>query len=322
MNMRNAIIKQNEQLAFEPEIIQDTLITYNTFIVSGMGGSHLAADIVQGISPALNIIVHKDYGLPMQAFEQTDRLFIASSYSGNTEEALDGLDTALKNNIPSCAISIGGKLIERAETEKIAYIKMPDTGIQPRSALGFSIKALAKIMRQENLLQELTQLGRTLMPENFETKGKEFAYKIRDRVPLVYASSRNRAIAYNWKIKFNETGKIPSFTNVFPELNHNEMTGFDVTVSNALLSHNFTAILLRDKEDHPRIQKRMEILAKLYSEKSIPTYTVDFEGQNRLERIFSSLYLADWIAYYTAELYGADPNNVPMVEEFKKQMAG
>lgn len=323
MNMRDAIIKQNEQLIFEPEIIYpDKLSTYNRFIVSGMGGSHLAADIIQSINPSIDIAIHEDYGLPTLSSEQMlNRLFIASSYSGNTEEVLDGLDTAIKNNLPTCVISIGGKLLERAQQETIPHIKMPDTSIQPRSALGFSIKALAKMMRQDTLLGELTQLGHTLIPADFEIKAKEFAYKLRDHIPLIYTSSRNRAIAYNWKIKFNETAKIPAFMNVLPELNHNEMTGFDSTVSSAPLSRNFTAIILRDNEDHPHIRRRMEILTKIYNDKGIATHIIDLIGTSRLERIFSSLYLADWTAYYIAELYGADPSNVPMVEEFKKHMA-
>ena len=35
-------------------------------------------------------------------------------------------------------------------------------------------------------------------------------------------------------------------------------------------------------------------------------------------KIFSSLLLADWTAYYTALAYGLEPEQVPMVEEFKK----
>lgn len=324
MEMHEAISKQNSQLAFEPEIeFADHLHTYEKFVVSGMGGSHLAADMLQCWNPLLDIIVHEDYGLPALGPEHmSKRLFIASSYSGNTEEVLDGFETALARNMPLCAIAVGGKLLDRAEQEKIPYIKMPDMGIQPRSALGFSMKALLKIMGKENVSAELRTLSDILNPSNFDHAGRKLAKHMAGRIPLIYSSTRNRAIACNWKIKFNETGKIPAFMNVFPELNHNEMTGFDAIESTASLSKNFYTLILRDEEDHVRTQKRMEILEKLYNDRGIPSITIALTGASRFERIFSSLYLADWAAYYTAEHYGADPNNVPMVEEFKKHMKG
>ncbi|MEK7083119.1 MAG: SIS domain-containing protein, partial [Patescibacteria group bacterium] len=197
---------------------------------------------------------------------------------------------------------------------------MPNTGVQPRSALGFNLKALLKIMRQEGASADLRALSDALLPVSFEHAGKKCAKRLHDRVPLIYASARNAAIAYNWKIKCNETGKIPAFMNVIPELNHNEMTGFDAHESTEKLISNFYTLILRDDEDDPRIQKRMEILERLYTKRGIPTEIVAIEGAGRFEKIFSSLYLADWVAYYTAQEYGSDPNNVPMVEEFKKLM--
>lgn len=324
MDMHEAITKQHSQLALEPEIeFADRLQIYEKFVVSGMGGSHLAADILKSWNPLIDIIIHQDYGLPPLKPERTShRLFIASSYSGNTEEVLDGFETALSRQMPVCAISTGGKLLDLAEQEKIPYIRIPDMGIQPRSALGFNLKALLRIMSVVDAPSELKILADNLLPSSFEHAGKKLAKRLRGHVPLIYASARNHAIAYNWKIKCNETGKIPAFMNVLPELNHNEMTGFDARESTQALSANFYTLILRDEEDHPRIQKRMEILKRLYAKRDIPTETIAIKGAGRFEKIFSSLYLADWFAYYTAEDYGSDPNNVPMVEEFKQLMKG
>jgi len=322
MDMHEAISKQHSQLALEPEIeFADKLKIYEKFVVSGMGGSHLAADILKCRNPLLDVIIHEDYGLPPLTSESmTSHLFIASSYSGNTEEVLDGFAMAMSRAMPVCAISTGGKLLDMAEQEKIPYIKIPDLGIQPRSALGFNLKALLKIIGQSGASSELRLLADSLLPSSFEHAGKKLSKRFFGRVPLIYASARNRAIAYNWKIKCNETGKIPAFMNVIPEMNHNEMTGFDANKSSQGLCANFYALILRDSEDDPRIQKRMDILGQLYSARGIPTEIISIEGAGRFEKIFSSLYLADWFAYYTAGEYGSDPNNVPMVEEFKKLM--
>jgi glucose/mannose-6-phosphate isomerase len=139
-------------------------------------------------------------------------------------------------------------------------------------------------------------------------------------VPIIYASEKNRALAYNWKIKFNETAKIPAFCNVFPELNHNEMTGFDAKTATQFLSDKFYFIFLRDFVDHPGIFKRMALTGELFKKRGFNVEILDFGGENQWLKIFSTLLIADWAAYFTALNYGADPESVPMVEEFKKLM--
>jgi glucose/mannose-6-phosphate isomerase len=192
--------------------------------------------------------------------------------------------------------------------------------MQPRLALGFHTKALLKILNREKELKKISELVYLLQPEKFEEQGRDLAQKIKNKIPIIYASEKNQAIAYIWKIKFNETSKIPAFYNVFPELNHNEMTSFDVKETTRNLSQNFIFLILFDEEDHPKIQKRMKILKKLYEERNLKVEISKLEGQNRFHKIFSSLILADWTSYYLAKEYGVEPEEVPMVEEFKKLM--
>ena len=180
------------------------------------------------------------------------------------------------------------------------------------------MNALTALIQKEGLLTELAELGATLLPETLEEKGKELAEALRDSVPVIYASTRNSAVANNWKIKFNETGKIPAFYNVFPELNHNEMTGFDVTETTEGLSRKFHFIFLTDTVDHPKIQRRMAVCKKLYEQRGFQVTEVPLEGASTLERIFTSLLTADWTALHLSRIYGTEAEQVPMVEEFKK----
>lgn len=294
---------------------------YKKYVLSGMGGSHLSADLARIYDPTLPLIIRSDYGLPqMLAREHKHSLFIASSYSGNTEEVIDALNMALKEKIPSAVIAVGGKLLDIAKKNNLPYVQMPNTGIQPRSALGFSLNALFKLMRREDALQDCFKLAKNLKPEVFEKTGKKLAKNLKNKIPVIYCSRANKAIAYNWKIKFNETGKIPAFYNVFPELNHNEMTGFDVKPSSKHLSKDFYFIILKDKSDHKKIQKRMDILAKLYKNRKLKVEMIELKGKNTLEKIFSSLVLADWTAVQIAEYYDLESEHVPMVEEFKKMI--
>ncbi len=322
-HMLEAIKKFPEQFLYEP-VIQNAgrLLRFKRFAVVGVGGSRLPAMLLKAWKPHLPLIVHNDYGLPpLPANELHEHLIIASSYSGNTEEVLDAYKEARGKGYPLAAIAVGGKLIEMAKADGMPYIELPKTGIQPRAALGFATRALLKFLGEEYALQETAALAQTLDATAAEPAGRTLAERLRNFVPVVYSSAKNYAVAYNWKIKFNETGKIPAFCGMLPELNHNEMTGFDVTHSTTSLTRPFYFIFLRDAGDGERMLRRIEVLERLYKDRNLPVLTLDLAVSGGFfHKIFSSLVLADWAAYHTALLYGRDPEQVPMVEEFKKIM--
>lgn len=321
--MKDAILGFNKQFASIPKIENKSkLKKYKKFIVLGMGGSHLAADVLQSYNSSLPLVIHSDYGLPeLPPATLKESLIIASSYSGNTEEVIEGFELAHKKKLPLAVIAVGGKLLELAKKCQVPYIQLPNTGIQPRSALGFSFMALLAIMNEKKAFQEAQKLTKSLQPKKIEILGKNLAEKLRGTVPIIYTSSRNKAVAYNWKIKLNETGKIPAFYNVIPEMNHNEMTGFDVAGTTKGLSQNFSFLFLTDQADHTRNTKRLKILQKLYADRGLQTHTVLLTGKTPLQKIFTSLLLADWTSVYLAEHYGLESEQVPMVEEFKKRIA-
>ncbi len=285
------IIKNfKNQFKYEPVIKnRDKLKKSKDFFVVGMGGSHLSADIIKDIFPELNITVHSDYGLPNKINKKS--LLILSSFSGNTEEVLDSLKHALKEKIPLIIVSSGGKLIEIAKAKDLPYIELPDKNLPPRMALGYSIKALLKIINKKIDFETRDQ----------ESTGKEIAKKIKGTIPLIYSSNKNKSIGYIWKINFNENSKNPAFNNVFPELNHNEVEGIN--------KKDFSFILIEDQKDHPRIKLRMEIFKKNYK-----TITIK---DNPINLIILSL----WTSYYLAIENKVDPIEVRKIEELKQELS-
>ena len=320
--MEEAIKNFPKQFLWEPHIVGNERLEvggWKRFIVCGMGGSALAGDL-------LRISVWRDYGLPKE-IDAKNTFVIACSYSGNTEETIDAFLEARKRGLPVAAVSTGGKLLELAIQHHISYIQLPNTGIQPRMAAGYSIKALLKLMGEEEKLMGIKKLAETLDVEAAGQKGKELSQSLKGKLPIIYSSSRNFPIAYNWKIKFNETGKIPAFANCFPELNHNEMTGFDWKRDTNLRMRandanggSFFFILLEDPDDDPRIIKRMQITKKLFEDRGLTAYSIGLYGDSIWHKIFQNLLIADWAAFYLAKFYGVDPEQVPMVEELKKLM--
>ncbi len=323
--MMDQVIKDfPSQFLFKPELsIKTDLNKYKKYIVCGMGGSHLAADIIKNIDPEVDLVIHSDYGLPHIPSDQLDKcLFIFSSYSGNTEETIDGYRVAKSKNLPRIVVTVGGILLELAKKDKIPFIKIPNTGIQPRNALGYSFMALLSVMQKDAISKQAIKTAEelTLQMTNLNLQGKDLADEIAGFVPLIIASTRNYSLAYNWKIKFNETGKIPAFYNLIPELNHNEMTGFDLSDNSRYLADRFYILFLLDDLDHYKNRKRMEVLYQLYHEKRLPVKNIFLTGNNILVKVFSSLILADWTAYYLAKHFNHEAEKVPMVEEFKKRI--
>lgn len=320
--MRELIEKFPKQFLWEPVIENaDNFKHREHVIVIGMGGSHLAADLVGAWKPELKLSLWSDYGLPhVSDAEKENTLIIASSYSGNTEEVLDGYMMAQNLSIPLLAISTGGLLLDYARRDGTPYIQMPQTNVQPRMSLGFGAKAILKALGEERELEEISSCAFSLSLEMAERAGRELAEKIKNKIPVIYASARNNAVAQIWKIKLNEGAKIPAFYNVFPELNHNEMIGFSAGDESRGLSEKFYFIILKDAEDNPLIARRMEITKNVLEKNKHQVEVILMQKGTRFQTMFSSIVLADWVALYCAEMHHIDPEEILMIEDFKQRM--
>jgi len=313
--MWEAIFSFPKQFKYEPKVENAVghLVKFERFALMGMGGSALVGDLIKRLDPSLDIIVHKDYGLP--EVDLDGRLLIFVSYSGNTEETLDAFDHALKAGHHLAVISVKGKLLDKAKKIGVLYVELPDTGIQPRVSIGLQMRAALLLMQQDKLYKEIGKLGANF--KGLEKEGEKLAKSIVGKIPLIYASGENGAIAYNWKIKFNETGKIPAFWSVLPEANHNEINGFGGKGENKQTS-NFICLFIKDDADYSRIKKRMTVLGSLYKGLGLSIKTISLTGKANAEKIFNSLILGDWTAYHVAKVYGNEANDVPLIEKFKK----
>ena len=309
-----------QQFAYEPEIKDaDRLGNFEAIVIGGMGGCGLVAGILRAIKPKLDVAAHHEYGLPQFVDKDTEkRLFIAISHSGDTEEVIDFCKAAVKRGFQTAVISAKGKLLELAKENNLPYIDLPGDDVQPRMTLGYMLRSVLKLIGEDDLFIEAGKLADSLKPAEYEKRGQELSDVLFNRAPIIYASRSNQVLAYNWKIKFNETGKIPAFYNTFPELNHNEIQGFDIQPNSQALSSMVHFIFLEDDEDHPRVRERMRITADIYNNLGLPVEYVKINGKTKLEKIFNTLVLGDWAAYYTALKYGGEPESVPAIERFKK----
>jgi len=289
-------------------------------IVSGMGGSAWPADILAAWLD-LPIRVNRNYQLPASKRD----LAIFSSYSGNTEECLSAYQEAVKKGLTIAAVTSGGQLKELCQKNSTPFVEIP-TGLVPRMATGYIFTALYSILSKSGLTNdkssEFLAMAKNLKPAEQENQGRDLAQKLKGKIPIIYVSDKLKALGYIWKIKFNENSNSPAFTHYFPELNHNELEG--MAHEKECESHDqpiLHCLILKDPADQPKIKKRMDLTAEILNESGLPTEVIDLTGQSLLEKIFSSIILADWASYYLAQEYGVEPlAATETIEEFKKKM--
>jgi glucose/mannose-6-phosphate isomerase len=312
----------NKQFEYEPKI--ENSGEWNPphkFLIVGMGGSGLNVGVLKILRPDLDVIGHSDYGLPKPEENLKERLIILNSYSGNTEEVISAFREALTNGLKMIVISTGGELIKLAQTENVPYIQMPDMKMQPRLALGLNMLAILKAIKDENFQEELKRMQNNLESERLENIGKELAIKIKGKIPIIYSSLKNLPISHVWKVNFNETAKVPAFSNFFPELNHNEMASFDYNPAAEDPTSNLVFIFLRDEDDEPRIQKRMDITQKILEEKGYKIEIYNMTGDTVVSKTFSSLIAGFWTGYCLAQARDIEPDEVKIIDEFKQNLS-
>ncbi|MBU1178147.1 bifunctional phosphoglucose/phosphomannose isomerase [Patescibacteria group bacterium] len=324
-NMRQVILDFPQQFTKALEFAKDIKAEwdFDNVIICGMGGSALPADIVRAYLETTDqhipITVIRDYDLP--ASTNKNSLVIISSYSGNTEEPVECYQKAKVKKYQLIGLAKTGKVIAMCQQDNVPFVQYPDDGsaFQPRYATGYvftsMLSVLANAGKIKGISQDIKKLAAFLENIDQEEKGKAIAQKIADTTPITYSTTKYGAsMARIIKIKLNENAKTFAFYNDFPELNHNEMLG------GTNPKNNFSVLIFRDPDEHPRNLKRIEITAKLWRDKEIPVEIIDLEGSNTIEKTFYGLNLGDWIAYYLALEYGQDPTPVEMVEDLKKQL--
>jgi glucose/mannose-6-phosphate isomerase len=306
------------QFAWEPSVV-GTIPAFTRAIVCGMGGSALQARLLHGIDPTLPFTLHQDYGLPYIVDGEAP-LIILSSYSGDTEEVLASAHDAMSRGLPSAVVASGGALLEVARTNNLPYIELPTQKMEPRMAIGLAMLALLRILGAKEQEAKLRAAGSALDVTSLLATGSALAPQLQNRLPLVYASTPNAAVAYFWKIALNETTKIPAFTNVVPELCHNELSGFDMVPATSPLSQTMTGIFLHDAADYPRDEKRLTLVADLMREKGLSAVRVDLPNADAYTKTLSGVLVGAATALTLAHAYGVRDADVPLIEDFKKRM--
>ncbi len=306
--------------------------SFQNIVLTGMGGSAISGDLLEAyLAEDLKIpfLVNRNYTLPN--FVGADSLILAVSYSGNTEETLSSTRLALGKKAPVVGIASGGELEKLAKEHSFPFIKIP-SGYPPRQALGYIFFSLLHLLEkleiipsQEEPVSETIRILEQLCERNDPQKSQgnnlsnhiaQYLYK---KVPILYtATDYLQPVLTRWRNQFNENSKVLAFSNVIPEMNHNEIMGWEAPKE--VLS-NFSVLFLRDSAETPRNKKRLEIVRDILHKNGYPIFEVFGEGKSKLAKIFSQIYIGDWVSFYLALLYGKDPEKIDSIQYLKNELS-
>ncbi len=300
--------------------------------VGGMGGSAIAADLTRGLfedrlSHPLEVV--RGYRWP--GWIGPDALTLLSSYSGETEETLSLYDEAGRRGAMRLALTTGGTLGARCRADGVFSHPLPP-GSPPRAALFASWVALTGLLHTLGWTADpapewgeaaarLAAAAGELGPGSPESANpaKRLARALDGRLVHLYAGSGPlEAVALRWRQQLHENAKLLAHSAVVPELDHNEIVGWERP---GALHRGIAVVLLHDPEDAPEIRTRLTLTGEYARRQGAAVHEWEAPPGPRLVRLASLVQFGDYLSLYLALLAGADPTPIPSIDEFKRRLA-
>ncbi len=287
-----------------------------------MGGSHLAADLLGSLlaqgGDEREIRVWSSDGVPPWAAHYD--LTILSSYSGETEEVLSAWEEGRQRTLPLAVVSAGGRLLTLAQHHNVPFVTLPKSEeVQPRVAVGWSAQALTALCGWNDVQEALIEAGQTLQRENvasLQEEANRLASALVGKVVACYAPSPYGSVAYFWKIFLNETGKTLAWSGEVPEINHNEMEGFDTPPAVwAIPPENLAVLILLPTNVSHRVSLRLAFLERVLQERGVETRRVAYPAG-----VWGVVWFGMWVSLMLARARRVDPFSVPLIQALKTEL--
>ena len=327
------VSKQWQQLEheFQLDITGINSGVIENIVYSGMGNSALSAQLSTswpGYLKPFEII--RGYDLPLYTNEKT--LFIASSYSGNTEETLASLVAAEAAKAQIIIITSGGLLLDIAKQKQYTLVALPKID-RPRFGVLYCFKGLVLLAEKLGLMHkgmsaELSSaalfLGRSIaewLPDVpvSQNAAKQLALDLTGTSPVIYGGPLLASAAHKWKISYNLNAKNVAWANSLPEFCHYELSGW----TSHPVEKPYGIVYLQSSFDDDRIKRRFELSDKLLSGRWPSPHPVQAKGETKVQQLLWAVALGDFVSLYGAFLNGTNPiesGDADIIEKFKLEL--
>ncbi len=291
-------------------------------VVCGMGGSGIGGDLAAvafGNRLTRPLTTERGYELPFAMLP--DRAVLCSSYSGDTEETIASYTAAEALGARRIVATTGGQLAQAARADGVPVIGLP-AGMQPRAAVGYLFTAAAEVAAltgaAPGIRTEIDSAAAHLREASAAAaeRAESLAEQVAGSIPVIYGADLTVPVALRWKTQINENAKLPAFTGTLPEADHNEIEGWNESEESSRMS----AILLEDRDQHPRVRQRFELTARLIEPAAHSVTRLETQGESRTERLLWAVMLGDLLSLRIAAEGGVDPSPIEMIDRLKDEL--
>ena len=297
-------------------------------VLAGVGGSGIVGDILADYCrDAVHVPTVVCRSLMIPRFVDKNTLFVAISYSGDTRETLGMFEQAKRARARLAVISSGGKLLRKAQSDNIPYVKVK-AGMLPRvglpELLGAAVHVLgeARIIGDSRKLLESASTSVQAVVDNVRASislernpAKKIASALLGRLPLLIGNEEDTSVLRRFKNELNENSKAPAIYHTLPEAYHDDIEGLEALTQ---LSKP-QPVILRNyswEEDERLVAKK---LLETFSQLEFPEpLYFNGIGNGRFEWLISAIAFCDFVSFYLAVLKGVDPSKLSFIPQFRE----
>jgi|TARA_A100001388_G_scaffold277672_1_gene270468 glucose/mannose-6-phosphate isomerase len=303
---------------------------WNGIICLGMGGSAAGGDFLSSLSNLdgrIPIHIQRDYTMP--SWWNSSWLVLATSHSGNTEEALAATEIALNAGATVIIISTGGMLAGMPEIFTRCHLVPSIGGQPPRSAFGHIFSRQLGLLREIGALPKPNRDTEQQMIDRLKEACDGFDIIKDPNGDLVelasFMSSNPIALvgptellpALNrFKNQLNENSARFARIGVIPEMNHNESVAWGGVGGDKDPDADQQVLLFLTWDGmHDRVSDRIDWM--------VAHTTTDYawkmhgEGSTLLESLLHLCIVMDWISIALALMHGKDPAAIGPISALK-----
>jgi len=314
------------EAAMSAEIEIEADMDWSGVVCLGMGGSGAGGMFLSALaneSGGLPFVVWNNYGMP--SWWGPDWLVLATSYSGNTEETLDGVRQALREGGVVVGISSGGELEQLlSQSDDALCISIP-SGQMPRSAFGHIFGSQLAVCWALGILPKSSEDELTQMLSRLRSGSKSadivggdgrvasIANGMSEKEIAIVSSNEMASVGVRFTNQLNENSERFSRPVQLPEMNHNEIVAWDRNSSSQAL------LYLASSHTHPRVRARMNWM--MVNLEAGDSWLLECEGESLIESLLIAAHITDWISIALAVMNGIDPSEMAAISSLKAHLS-
>lgn len=292
-------------------------------VFAGMGGSGAVGDLFSSILSKTNIHVSlvKGYLLPKTVDKNT--LVVAISVSGNSQETLTVLESAVNLDCSVIAFSSGGKMEKICSEHNIDFRKI-DMIHSPRASFVKYVYSILKVLdsilpiSKTEVDESIDKLQKTcsnvssknISETNFSLQLAEYI----SGIPLIYYPYGLQSTAIRFKSSLQENAKSHVIIEDVIEACHNGIVAWERQSS-------VQPILIRGQDDYIKTKERWDIIKKYFDENKIDFREIESSDGHILTKLVSLIYTLDYVSIYKAILNKTDPSPVKSIDFVKNRLS-